>query len=52
MKQKAKSAKKSSDVNQNVHRVFDEMIQRSEEQPKRGNLKAAPTPAKKTGATK
>lgn len=40
------------DVNQNVKRIFDEAIKRSEEPPNRGNLKVAPTPAKKTGATK
>ena len=41
------------DVNANVHRIFDEMIERSEQPPNRGNLKkVAPPPAKKNGATK
>ncbi len=49
-----KVPKKSTprDVVQNAHRIFEEAIQRSEEPPNRGNLKVAPTPAKKTGATK
>jgi hypothetical protein len=49
---KAKSKKAHLDVNQNVTRIFGEMIARSEEAPKRGSLKIAPPPAKKNGATK
>jgi len=37
MATKKKKAKR--DVNQNVHRIFDEMIERSEQPPKRGKLK-------------
>ncbi|HUP61400.1 MAG TPA: hypothetical protein VNA69_13370 [Thermoanaerobaculia bacterium] len=40
------------DVNQNVKRIFDEMIERSEESPNRGNIKAVPTPGKKRGTAK
>lgn len=41
------------DVNANVSRIFGEMIERSEQPPKRGSLKkVAPPPAKKNGATK
>ena len=40
------------DVNQNVHRIFDKMIERSERLPKRGGMKVAPPPSKKNGATK
>jgi hypothetical protein len=43
--------KKPRDVNQNAKRIFDEMIERSEEPPKRGNIKAVPPPAKKNGTT-
>jgi hypothetical protein len=51
MTSKSKTMKR--DVNQNVKRVFDEMIERSETPPNRGNLKkVAPPPAKKRGATK
>jgi hypothetical protein len=50
VKKKKESAR---DVNANAHRVFAEMIERSEQPPNRGNLKkAAPPPAKKDGATK
>jgi hypothetical protein len=35
------------DVNQNVARIFGEMIERSEQPPQRGNMKIAPPPAKK-----
>jgi hypothetical protein len=48
----AKTRKAPRDVNQNVKRIFGEMIERSEEPPKRGSLKIAPPPAKKNGATK
>ena len=45
--------KRPRDINQNVKRIFNEMIERSEQPPNRGNLKkAAPPPAKKNGATK
>jgi hypothetical protein len=47
-----KPPKPPRDVNQNVKRIFGEMIERSEEPPKRGNMKIAPPPAKKNGATK
>lgn len=41
------------DVNQNAHRIFGEMIERSEQPPNRGKLKkVAPPPAQKSGATK
>jgi hypothetical protein len=41
------------DVNTNAHRVFGEMIERSEQPPNRGHFKkVAPPPAKKYGATK
>jgi hypothetical protein len=40
------------DVNQNAKRIFDEMIERSEDMPHRGRLKVAPPPAKKNGTTK
>jgi hypothetical protein len=51
MTTKRKTAKR--DVNQNVKRIFDEIIERSEETPNRGRLtKVAPPPAKKNGATK
>lgn len=39
-------------MNQNVKRIFDEMVERSERPPNCGKLKAAPTPARKTGAAK
>jgi hypothetical protein len=43
----------SRDVVTNAHRVFGELIERSEQPPNRGNLeKVAPPPAKKNGATK
>jgi hypothetical protein len=48
----AKTKKAPRDVNQNVKRIFDEMIERSEEPPMRGTMKIAPPPAKKNGATK
>jgi len=45
--------KSANDVVTNAKRVFDEMIERSEQPPNRGNLtKVAPPPAKKNGATK
>jgi hypothetical protein len=48
-----KAPKRPRDVNQNVKRVFDEMIQRSEQPPNRGKLKhVTPPPAKKSGTTK
>jgi len=34
------------DVNANVHRIFGEVIERSEHPPNRGNLRRAPSPAK------
>lgn len=41
------------DVITNAHRVFGELIERSEQPPQRGHLKkVAPPPAKKNGATK
>lgn len=53
MKTTPKSSKAARDVNVNVHRIFGEMIERSEQPPNRGNLKkAVPPPAKKNGATK
>jgi hypothetical protein len=55
MATKKKPARKPDlrDVNTNVHRIFGEMIERSERPPKRGKLeKVAPPPAKKNGATK
>lgn len=39
------------DVNQNVKRIFDEMVERSEQPANRGKLKVAPPPAKKGDAT-
>lgn len=42
----------AADVNQNVKRIFDEMIERSEDAPNRGNIKAVPTPGKKRGTAK
>jgi hypothetical protein len=45
MTTKKKSTKKTPrDLNQNAKRIFDEMIERSEEAPKRGNIKAVPSP--------
>jgi hypothetical protein len=42
-----------ADVITNAHRVFGELIERSEQPPRRGNLKkVAPPPAKKNSATK
>jgi hypothetical protein len=54
MTEKKKPVKRASkDVNENVHRIFGEIIERSEKPPQRGNLtKVAPPPAKKNGATK
>ncbi|HEV7239320.1 MAG TPA: hypothetical protein VGQ36_08780 [Thermoanaerobaculia bacterium] len=53
MAAKEKSAsKKPRDVNTNVKRIFDEMIERSEQPPKRGSMKIAPPPDKKNGAKK
>jgi hypothetical protein len=50
---KPKASKPSRDVITNAHRVFGELIERSEQPPQRGNLKkVAPPPAKKNGATK
>ena len=46
------SKRKRQDVNQNVRRIFDEMIERSEQSPNRGNIKAVPSPAKKSGTAK
>lgn len=52
-KKKATTKRAPRDVNQNVKRIFNEMIERSEQPPNRGNLKdVAPPPAKKNGATK
>ncbi|HEV8433338.1 MAG TPA: hypothetical protein VGR95_07990 [Thermoanaerobaculia bacterium] len=49
----AKRKPNAGDVNVNAHRVFGELIERSEQPPNRGTLKkAAPPPAKKNGATK
>lgn len=48
-KHKESSSQRVADVNQNVKRIFDEMIERSAEPPKRGNIKAVPTPSKKRG---
>ena len=42
---KRKTTKPKRDVNQNVKRIFDEMIERSEQPPNRGKLKVAPPPA-------
>jgi hypothetical protein len=47
-----KPKRPARDVNVNAHRIFGEAIERSEQPPKRGELKIAPTPAKKTGAKK
>jgi hypothetical protein len=47
-----KTTKKARDVNQNVKRIFDEMIERSEQPANRGKLKVAPRPTKKNDATK
>jgi hypothetical protein len=54
MTEKKKPVKRApKDVNQNVSRIFAEMIERTEQPPQRGNLtKVAPPPAKKNGATK
>ena len=49
---KPKAPKPPRDVNANVHRIFDEMIQRAEQPPNRGNLKPAPKPTGKAGETK
>ncbi|HXA19550.1 MAG TPA: hypothetical protein VN380_21350 [Thermoanaerobaculia bacterium] len=47
---KPKAPRPPRDVNANVHRIFEEMIERSEQPPQRGNLKrVAPPPAKKKG---
>jgi hypothetical protein len=47
------ATKRQRDVVTNAKRVFDEMIERSEQPPNRGNLKkVAPPPTKKNGATK
>ena len=48
----ATKKKPARDLNQNVKRIFDEMIERSEESPNRGNIKAVPSPAKKRGTAK
>jgi len=47
----ASKKKAPRDVNQNAKRIFDEMIERSEQPPNRGKMKVAPPPAKKSGAT-
>ena len=52
MSKRKKSVAATRDVNANVKRIFDEMIERSEEPPNRGKLKVAPPPAKKNDATK
>jgi hypothetical protein len=46
---KPKAPKPPRDVNANVHRIFEEMIERSEQPPQRGNLKITATapPSKK-----
>jgi len=46
---KPKSSKPSRDVVTNAHRVFGELIERSEQPPKHGQLKIAPptSPSKK-----
>jgi hypothetical protein len=50
---KSKAPKPPRDVNANARRVFDELIERSEQPPNRGNLKnVVPSPAKKNGATR
>jgi hypothetical protein len=51
MAEKSPAGKSPRDVNQNAKRIFDEMIERSEQPPNRGKLKVAPRPAKKSGAT-
>jgi hypothetical protein len=48
MTTKKKPAKASRDVNVNVHRIFEEAIKRSEEPPRRGNLKQV-TPERGSG---
>jgi len=52
MKAKKKPPTAPRDVNANAHRVFGELIERSEQPPKRGNIKAVPTPGKKRGTAK
>ena len=52
VKTKQRTKRTERDVNQNVKRIFDELIERSEEPPKRGNIKAVSTPAKKRGTAK
>ena len=47
MTTKKKPAKASRDVNVNVHRIFEEAIKRSEEPPRRGNLRPVTSKAGK-----
>lgn len=47
-----KTPAKRTDINQNVKRIFDEMIERSETPTNRGNIRAVPTPGKKRGTAK
>jgi hypothetical protein len=47
---KPKAPKPPRDTNANVHRIFEEMIERSEKPPNRGNLRSAPT-AKKSSCS-
>jgi hypothetical protein len=49
-----KTTKKAAreDFNQTAHRVFGELVERSETPPNRGSIKAVPPPAKKNGTTK
>ena len=44
---KKKKAKPARDVNQNAKRIFDEMIERSEQQPNRGALQRVERPSLK-----
>lgn len=43
----AKKTTAKRDVNQNVKRIFDEMVERSEEPPRRGELRPVENPRKK-----
>lgn len=47
MRSMAARKKVERDVVQNAPRIFEEAIRLSEEEPNRGDLKVAPTPAKK-----
>jgi hypothetical protein len=44
MTTKKKTTRKPRDVNANVKRIFDEMIERSEQPPQRGNLTPVKSP--------